>query len=204
MKKGGIFMNSMKSLEEAKAMMNPKAIDNLKNVISVQEKIDMSKKVNCDAIMIALCKAIEDQVIKTSSLSSSLVKMLNSSTNTVSQSKLGEILDQVKKNQPTIKCEIQLLTGDLMSTVNTWTFTSSEDCKFNCVFEYVVETFHITPQIVREKLSKLLKSTIANNIGQFVAKYEVSTHKEELVVSITTISRLANVASHVIKVEFKE
>jgi hypothetical protein len=58
--------------------------------------------------------------------------------------------------------------------------------------------------MVRERMSKLLKPTIANNIGQFVSKYELSTHKEELVVSITTIARLANIVDHVIKVEFKE
>jgi hypothetical protein len=88
--------------------------------------------------------------------------------------------------------------------INNWVFTSVEDCKFNEMFEYVVQKFDITPQMVRERMSKLLKPTIANNIGQFVAKYETSTHKDELVVSITTISRLANIVDHIVKVEFKE
>lgn len=198
-------MNSnIKSIEDAKKLMNPEAMSNLKHVISVQEKIDMSKKVNGDAIMVALCKAINDDVIKIESLSTPIIKMLNSSTNTVSQSKLGEILNQVRKEQPTLECHVKLLTGDQTSTVNMWVFTSADDCKFNAMFEYVVNEFHITPQMVREKLSKLLKPTIANNIGQFVVKYEMSNHKDELVVSITTIARLANMCGHVIKVEFKE
>ena len=192
------------NLEEAKALMNPDAVKNLKHVITTQEKIDMSKKVNGDAIMVALCNAINDDTIKIGSLSTPIIKMLNSSTNTVSQSKLGEILDQVRTAQPTLECHIKLLTGDQISTLNTWTFTSTDDCKFNDMFEFVVNEFHITPQMVREKLSKLLKPTIANNIGQFIVKYETSTHKEELVVSITTIARLANMCGHVIKVQFKE
>jgi len=192
------------NLEEAKKLMTPEAMHNLKHVISNEEKIDMSKKVNGDAIMVALCKAINEEVIKTSSLSTPLVKMLNSATNTVSQSKLGEILDQVRTAQPNMVCNIKLVTADLGRTVQTWTYTCTEDCLFNSMFEYVVQTFRITPQMVRERMSKLLKPTIANNIGQFVAKYEASTHKDELVVSITTIARLANIVDHIIKVEFVE
>lgn len=192
------------SIEEAKALMKPEAMQHLKKVISTQEKIDVSKKVNCDPIMVALCKAINESIINIDSLSTPIVKMLNSSTNTVSQSKLGEILDQVRKSQPRMVCRIKLYKADLSEIVNSWVFTSVEDCKFNEMFEYVVQTFDITPQMVRERMSKLLKPTIANNIGQFVAKYETSTHKEELVVSITTISRLANIVDHTVKVEFKE
>ena len=192
------------NIEEAKQLMTPDAMRNLKHVISTEEKIDMSKKVNGDPIMVALCTAVNDGIIETSSLSTPLVKMLNSATNTISQSKLGEILDQVRKSQPHMECHIHLMTADLQKTVRTWTFTCTEDCLFNDMFEYVVQTFQITPQMVRERMSKLLKTTIANNIGQFVAKYEVSTHKEELVVSITTIARLANIVGHIIKVEFVE
>ena len=192
------------NLEEAKKLMTPTAMQNLRHTISNEEKIDMSKKVNGDPIMVALCKAVNENIIQISSLSNTLVKMLNSSTNTVSQSKLGEILDQVRKSQPNLICRIRLMDGTQISTIQQWTYTCSEDCKFNEMFEYVVKTFEITPSMVRERMSKLLKPTIANNIGQFVAKYETSTHKDELVVSITTIARLANIADHAIKVEFKE
>lgn len=197
-------MNSNMSIEEARALVKPEALQNLKKVISTQEKIDMSKKVNGDAIMVALCKAINENIIDIGSLSTPIVKMLNSSTNTISQSKLGEILDQVRKSQPRMVCRIKLYKGDMSEIINNWVFTSVEDCKFNDMFEYVVQKFDITPQMVRERMSKLLKPTIANNIGQFVAKYETSTHKDELVVSITTISRLANIVDHIVKVEFKE
>jgi hypothetical protein len=193
-----------KSIEEAKALMCPDAIDNLKHVISTQEKIDMSKKVNGDAIMVALCKSINDELIKVSSLSSTLIKMLNSSTNTISQSKLGEILDQVRKSQPNIICVMKLTTGDMTNVINTWRFDTSDSCHFNEMFEFVVSYFGITPQMVREKLSKLLKPTIANNIGQFLVKYDMSKHKEELVVSITTIARLVNMENHILRVEFIE
>ena len=81
------------NLEEAKKLMTPTAMQNLRHTISNEEKIDMSKKVNGDPIMVALCKAVNENIIQISSLSNTLVKMLNSSTNTVSQSKLGEILD---------------------------------------------------------------------------------------------------------------
>lgn len=198
------MMNSNMNLEEAKKLVKPEALQNLKHVISTQEKIDMSKKVNGDPIMVALCNAINGGIINIESLSNSIIKMLNSSTNTVSQSKLGEILEQVRKSQPRMVCRIKLYKGDMSEIVNNWVFTSVEDCKFNAMFEYVVQTFDISPQMVRERMSKLLKPTIANNIGQFVSKYELSTHKEELVVSITTIARLANIVDHVIKVEFKE
>jgi len=192
------------NLKEAKALMNPSAMNNLKTTISVEEKIDMSKKVNGDAIMVALCKAINDGTIKISSLSTPLIKMLNSSTNTISQTKLGEILDQVRKSQPNMICVISIMTGDKTDTLMNWEFTTSDTCRFNDMFEYVVKTFQITPQQTREKLSKLLKPTIANNIGQLIVKYETSEHKDEIVISITTIARLTNMAGYILDVKFKE
>ena len=164
----------------------------------------MSKKVNGDPIMVAFCKAVNDDIIKITSLSETMIKMLNSSTNTMSQSKLGEMLEHARKHQPGLICRIKLMDGTQIQTINQWTFTGVEDCKFNDMFEYVVKTFEITPSMVRDRMSKLLKPTIANNIGQFIAKYENSTHKDELVVSITTIARLAGIVNHAIKVEFKE
>lgn len=192
------------NLKEAKALMNPSAMNNLKTTISVEEKIDMSKKVNGDAIMVALCKAINDGTIKISSLSTPLIKMLNSSTNTISQTKLGEILDQVRKFQPNMICVISIMTGDKTDTLMNWEFTTADTCRFNDMFEYVVKTFQITPQQTREKLSKLLKPTIANNIGQLIVKYETSEHKDEIVISITTIARLTNMAGYILDVKFKE
>ena len=205
--KGGIrVMNSNinKSIEDAKKLMTPEAMNHLRHTISTEEKIDMSKKVNGDPIMVSFCKAVNDDIIKTTSLSETMIKMLNSSTNTMSQSKLGEMLEHARKHQPGLICRIKLMDGTQIQTINQWTFTGVEDCKFNDMFEYVVKTFEITPSMVRDRMSKLLKPTIANNIGQFIAKYENSTHKDELVVSITTIARLAGIVNHAIKVEFKE
>jgi hypothetical protein len=196
--------NINKSIEDAKKLMTPEAMNNLRHTISTEEKIDMSKKVNGDPIMVAFCKAVNEDIIKITSLSETMIKMLNSSTNTMSQSKLGEMLEHARQYQPGLICRIKLMDGTQIQTINQWTFTGIEDCKFNDMFEYLVQQFEITPTMVRDRMSKLLKPTIANNIGQFIAKYETSTHKDELVVSITTIARLANIVNHVIKVEFKE
>jgi hypothetical protein len=190
-------------INEAKALINEEAIEHLKKVITNEEKIDTSTKLNGDAIMIAFCDAINNSVIKPSSLSEMTIKMLNSSTQSISQSKLGEILDYVHKNQPNIVCDIKIIPVDGNLPIQMWRFESSKDCKFNSIFEFVVTEFKITPSMVREQLSKLLKPTIANNIGQFVAKYQSSTHKDELVVSITTIARLANMCGYKIICEFK-
>ena len=191
------------NIEEAKALINDKAIENLKKVISTEEKIDTTK-LNGDAVMIALCEAINNGVIKTSSLGATTIKMINSSTQTVSQSKLGEILDTVRKSQPGVKCVISVNKADSTLPIEAWDFTSSKDTKFNGIFEFVITEFNITPAIVREQLSKLLKPTIANNIGQFVAKYQQAdeAHRSEMIVSITTISRLANIAGYCIKCVF--
>lgn len=191
------------NIEEAKALIDNEAIKNLKRTISTEEKIDTTK-LNGDAVMTALCEAINNGIIKPSSLSSTTIKMINSSTQTVSQSKLGEILDNARKMQPKLKCVISVHKADSTLPIETWEFTSSKDTKFNSIFEFVITEFNITPTLVREQLSKLLKPTIANNIGQFVAKYQQAdkAHRSEMIVSITTISRLSNMVGYCIKCVF--
>lgn len=191
------------NIEEAKALIDNEAIKNLKRTISTEEKIDTTK-LNGDAVMTALCEAINNGIIKPSSLSSTTIKMINSSTQTVSQSKLGEILDNARKMQPKLKCVISVHKADSTLPIETWEFTSSKDTKFNSIFEFVITEFNITPTFVREQLSKLLKPTIANNIGQFVAKYQQAdeAHRSEMIVSITTISRLSNMVGYCIKCVF--
>ena len=118
--------------------------------------------------------------------------------------KLGEILDNARKMQPKLKCVISVHKADSTLPIETWEFTSSKDTKFNSIFEFVITEFNITPTLVREQLSKLLKPTIANNIGQFVAKYQQAdeAHRSEMIVSITTISRLSNMVGYCIKCVF--
>jgi hypothetical protein len=84
-----------------------------------------------------------------------------------------------------------------------WVFTGPI-VSFDGIFEYVIKKFDITPQTIREKLSQMLKPTIANNIGQFVSRYLNHDDDDDLVVSITTISRLVNMEGHIILAEFKE
>jgi hypothetical protein len=51
----------------------------------------------------------------------------------------------------------------------------------------------------------MLKPTIANNIGQFLVRYENrSDDDDDMTVSITTITRLVNMEDHLIMAEFKE
>ena len=191
------------TVEEAKALMTPTAISHLKDMVSENIIIDTSKKSACDIIMAAMCKAVEMDVIHKTSLNQQFVNVLNSSTNTISQTKLGDFLALMNQRQPNIACVITLWKPDMSEVMEEWIFKTPNPT-FNKTYEYVVDTFHITPDIVRRELSKVLKPTIANNVAQFTMKYATSPNKDELVVSITTITRLVNMVNHIITCEFKE
>jgi hypothetical protein len=54
---------------------------------------------------------------------------------------------------------------------------------------------------------KMLKTTIVNNVAQFVAKYSQLTSEEAKrneSISISTITRLVNMSNHLLVAEFKE
>ena len=191
------------SLEEAKSLMTQDSLDKLKDMVTVKPTINMDKKTTNDILMQALCKAVTDDVIHESSLNNKIVKLLNAETNSISQAKLGEILTCVRKHQPDMTCVVSLLSADMSETLNEWVFTGPE-VSFIGMFDYIVDVFSITPSTVREKLSKLLKPTIANNIAQFLAKYEMVDDKSEVPISITTIARLVNMENHLLMAEFKE
>ena len=61
------------TLEEARALMAPSAIQHLKDMVSENIIIDTSKKCACDIIMAAFCKAIETDVIHKTSLNDQFV-----------------------------------------------------------------------------------------------------------------------------------
>lgn len=191
------------SLEEAKALMTDASLNKLKDIVTVKPTIDMDKKSNNDILMQALCKAIMDGVIKETSLNAKIVKLLNAETASIAQSKLEEILIQVRKHQPNIACVITLMTSDMSTKLNQWVFTGPI-VRFNGMFEYIIDVFSITPVTIREKLSKTLKPTIANNIAQLVSRYEMEPNPEDTVISITTICRLVNMEDHLLMAEFKE
>ena len=51
------------TLEQAKAMMTPEAIENLRRVVISHPVINTERKANCDILMQALCRAVTDEVI---------------------------------------------------------------------------------------------------------------------------------------------
>ena len=194
------------SIEEAKAMMSGEAISKLKDIVTPQPIVNMNQKVNNDIIMSALCRAVSDDVIHMSSIDDKIIKLLNSPTNTLSAVKVGSILNQVRKSQPNMCCVITLKSSDMNDTINEWTFTGPE-VYFNKIFEFVIEYFEITPSMVRNKMTTMLKTTIVNNVAQLVAKYTSLTDEEEkkqLTISINTITRLVNMSDHILLAEFKE
>ena len=65
----------------------------------------------------ALCKAVLDDVIHVESLDEKIIKLLNSPTNTLSQSKLKYVLNVVHETQPRIKCIITIMTPDMKDTL---------------------------------------------------------------------------------------
>lgn len=193
----------MISLEEAKAMMTEDSINKLKEIVVVKPTINLENKVNNDILMQALCRAVTEGIIHPESIGERLMKLLNSATNTLSAVKVGHILTSVRKHQPNMCCVITIMSGDMEDTLNEWVYTGP-DVSFNNIFEYVVDTFNITPTMVRNKMTETLKPTIVNNIAQLIAKYAVTEDKSELTISINTISRLVNMSGNLIFAEFTE
>ena len=194
------------SIEDAKAMMTDESINKLKNMVTPKPIVNMGQKVNNDIIMSALCRAVEDNIINVNALDDRIVKLLNSSTNTISASKVGQILTHIRKTQPKMCCVVTLKSADMNTVINEWVFTGPE-VRFNKIFEFVVDYFEITPSIVRSKMTEMLKITIVNNVAQLIAKYSTLTDEEEknsLTISINTITRLVNMSDHILLAEFKE
>lgn len=189
------------TLEEAKAMMSKEAIDKLKEVVISHPNINMEHKANCDILMQALCRAVSDEVIHIESLDDRLVKLLNAKTNTLSPSKLGEILTQLRKHQPKLACVITILDARDDAKVREWIYIGP-NINFTSMLGDIIEMFKITPTLVRNKMTETLKPTIVNNIAQCVARYQ--NKDGDLNVSITTISRLVNMCEHLIYADFKE
>ena len=91
------------TVDESLALLTPEALKHLKELTAEEIRIDVSRKKNNDIIMQALIRALHDDVIHKTSLNETIVNMLNSSTNTISASKLCMILREVHQHQPNIK-----------------------------------------------------------------------------------------------------
>lgn len=189
------------TLEQAKAMMTKEALEKLNKVVVSHPTINVEKKANCDILMQALCRGVVDGVIHVESLDDRLVKLLNAKTNTLSPTKLGEILTTIRKHQPKIACVIEVREPINDDLVRKWVFTGPE-VKFTKMLEDIIKTFEITPTLVRTKMTETLKSTIVNNIAQTVARFLNGDPEQN--VSVTTVSRLVNMCGYLIYAEFKE
>lgn len=194
------------TLEEAKQMISKDNVDRLKNVVTPKPTVSINSKTNTDIIMSALCTAVQSGVIKESSLDISIIKLLNSSTSTLSAVKVGKILSILRKHQKNMTCTITLKTSDAQTIVEEWVFTGPE-VYFNKIFEFVVDKFDITPAKIRNELGKMFQMTIVNNVAQFLGKYETLKTEEERKkenISISTITRLVNMSHHLLYAEFVE
>ena len=80
------------TVEEAKQMISKENVDRLKNVVAPRPEVNISSKANADIIMAALCTAVTNGNIKEAALNDSIIKLLNSSTSTLSAVKVGKIL----------------------------------------------------------------------------------------------------------------
>ena len=195
------------NIQEAKALLSPEAMEKLHEVVDIKPVIDISKKVNNDILMTAFCKAVIEEVIKPSSLNDRLVKLLNSETNTISQSKLKEILDIVHEKQPNICCVIMMDDYDGMDVIPRYDWVyKNNDVNFVIPFRTVLNFYNITPSDVRRKMTTTLKSTIVNNVSQLVSKFYKSTEEEQnkMIISISTIQRLVNMSGGCLTAEFYE
>ena len=193
----------MLTLEEAMSMITKENLDNLHDITTVKPDIDFSHKVNNDILMTALCKAVADGVIKPGSMNERLVKLLNSETNTISQTKLSDILESLRVHQPTLVCCVTLYDSDMMPK-HEWEFEG--DVSFLPMFDWVVQNYDITPTEIRKRMTETLKPTIVNNVSQLVSKWKKSSDEErvKMVISVTTIQRLVNMTGDILLAEFYE
>lgn len=192
------------TIEEAKALMTEESLAKLKEVVTKEINIDLSKKVNNDLIMTALCKAVVvDKIIDPEAIDEKLLKLLASDTNTISDTKLNEIMKSIHQVQKNLYCVIEI-QDTAFNQIAKWILF--EDFTFNKIFEFVLEYYKVTPQDIRNNMGTVLKSTIVNNIGQLISKYQQLDEKErkQKRISITTINRIVTAMGGLVTVEFQK
>jgi hypothetical protein len=196
----------MLTVEMAKKLFTKEAKDRLQQVVDRNKPtINFSNKLNNDMLMQALCRAVSQNTINISNLDEKTIKLLNSSTNTISYPKLLNILDVIHMTNDNIKCHIEIKDPNKGSSViKEWFIHDKDDVTFIQIFDFVISYFEITPYMVRELMTKTLKPTVVNNVAQFVAKYQAASkeERESFVVSIRTITRLVNMKGYLIFAEF--
>lgn len=192
------------TIEEAQKLLTPEAVNHLKELTSETKDIDVSRKKNCDIIMSAMIKAIlEDGSILQSSLDDTLINMMNSSTRTISCSKLKSVMKTIKESQK-LTCSFDIYEADGVTSVKHFEFDNKKDKNFNYILDFVLDYFKVTPQLIKEKLTEQFKPTVVINIYTLINKYVNATdiEKDEFKVSILTITRLVNMMNHIIICKF--
>lgn len=194
------------TIEEAQKLLTPEAVNHLKELTSETKDIDVSRKKNCDIIMSAMIKAIlEDGSILQSSLDDTLINMMNSSTRTISCSKLKSVMKTIKESQK-LTCSFDIYEADGVTLVKHFEFDNKKDKNFNCILDFVLDYFKVTPQLIKEKLTEQFKPTVVINIYTLINKYVNATdaEKDDFKVSILTITRLVNMMNHIIICKFSK
>ena len=194
------------TIEESKKLLTPEAVNHLKELTNETKDIDVSRKKNCDIIMSAMIKAIlDDGSILQSSLDDTLINMMNSSTRTISCSKLKSVMKTIKESQK-LTCSFDIYEADGVTSVKHFEFDNKKDKNFNYILDYVLDHFKITPQLIKEKLTEQFKPTVVINIYTLINKYVNATdaEKDEFKVSILTITRLVNMMNHIIICKFSK
>lgn len=194
------------TIEEAQKLLTPEAVNHLKELTSETKDIDVSRKKNCDIIMSAMIKAIlDDGSILQSSLDDTLINMMNSSTRTISCSKLKSVMKTIKESQK-LTCSFDIYEADGVTSVKHFEFDNKKDKNFNYILDYVLDHFKITPQMIKEKLIEHFKPTVVINIYTLINKYVNATdaEKDDFKVSILTITRLVNMMNHIIICKFSK
>lgn len=189
------------TVEEAVNLMNDEAYAKLKEVVTVKPNIDVSKKSANDILMGALCKAVLEDVIHVESLDEKIIKLLNSPTNTLSESKLKYVLKTIHETQSKIVCVITIKSPDMKDTLFEVEYHDPESIDFMVILKWLIDKFEITPTKVRTQMNAL-KPTIVNNIAQLVSRV-LNDNTEGVTVSISTITRLVNCNDHLIYAKFE-
>ena len=189
------------TVEEAVNLMNDEAYAKLKEVVTVKPNIDVSKKSANDILMGALCKAVLEDVIHVESLDEKIIKLLNSPTNTLSESKLKYVLKTIHETQSKIVCVITIKSPDMKDTLFEVEYHDPESIDFMIILKWLIDKFEITPTKVRTQMNAL-KPTIVNNIAQLVSRV-LNDNTEGVTVSISTITRLVNCNDHLIYAKFE-
>lgn len=194
------------TIEEAKQLLTPDSINHLKELTTEVRDIDVSRKKHCDIIMSALIRAIcEENIIAYSSLDDTLISMMNSSTRTVSCSKLKSIMKTIHASQK-LKCTFEIYESDSTTLVQRFEFDNTKNDNFNYILDFVLENFKITPQRIKDELTEHFKPTVVINIYTLINKYINATEeaRTSFKVSILTITRLVNMTNHLIVCKFSK